>query len=107
MGNAGKCRSRSGAVPRVSMARSSRWQQLLPQAYFAVAHAHRGPAYETSRYVIEQLKQRVPIWKLEYYVDGSREWVGTGKRIRGAARAVIDASGEPVVLDTPAPGDVA
>jgi molybdopterin synthase catalytic subunit len=73
----------------------------------AVAHAHRGPAYEASRYVIEQLKQRVPIWKLEYYVDGSREWVGTGKRIRGAARAVIDASGEPAVLDTPAPGEIA
>ena len=73
----------------------------------AVAHAHRGPAYEASRYVIEQLKQRVPIWKLEYYVDGSREWVGTGQRIRGAARAVIDASGEPAVLDMPAPGEIA
>jgi len=42
----------------------------------AVAHPHRGPAYEASRYVIEQLKQRVPIWKLEHYVDGTREWVG-------------------------------
>ena len=37
----------------------------------AVAHPHRGPAYEASRYVIEQLKQRVPIWKLEHYVDGT------------------------------------
>jgi molybdopterin synthase catalytic subunit len=43
----------------------------------AVAHPHRGPAYEASRYVIEQLKQRVPIWKLEHYTDGTREWVGT------------------------------
>ncbi|MDB4875399.1 MAG: molybdopterin converting factor [Gemmatimonadetes bacterium] len=42
----------------------------------AVAHAHRGAAYDASRYVIEQLKKRVPIWKLEHYVDGSREWVG-------------------------------
>ena len=40
-----------------------------------VAHPHRGGAYEASRYVIEQLKQRVPIWKLEHYVDGTREWV--------------------------------
>lgn len=45
----------------------------------AVAHAHRGPAYDASRYVIEQLKQRVPIWKLEHYVDGTREWVGAGR----------------------------
>lgn len=41
----------------------------------AVAHPHRGEAYEASRYIIEQLKQRVPIWKLEHYVDGTREWV--------------------------------
>jgi molybdopterin synthase catalytic subunit len=25
--------------------------------------------------VIEQLKCRVPVWKLEHYVDGTREWV--------------------------------
>lgn len=41
----------------------------------AVAHPHRGAAYAASRYVIEQLKRRVPIWKLEHYVDGTREWV--------------------------------
>ena len=41
----------------------------------AVAHPHRGEAYEASRYVIEQLKKRVPIWKLEHYVDGTRDWV--------------------------------
>lgn len=44
----------------------------------AVAHPHRGPAYDASRYVIEQLKQRVPIWKLEHYADGTREWVSAG-----------------------------
>ncbi len=42
----------------------------------AVGNAHRGAAYDASRYVIEQLKQRVPIWKLEHYVDGTRDWVG-------------------------------
>ncbi len=41
----------------------------------AVSHAHRAPAYEASRYVIEQLKRRVPVWKKEEYVDGTREWV--------------------------------
>lgn len=40
------------------------------------AHPHRSPALDAMRYVIEQLKRRVPIWKLEHYVDGSREWVG-------------------------------
>jgi molybdopterin synthase catalytic subunit len=41
----------------------------------AVAHPHRGEAYEASRYVIEELKKRLPIWKREHYVDGRAEWV--------------------------------
>ncbi len=41
----------------------------------AVAAPHRSEAYEASRYVIEQVKQRVPVWKREGYVDGDREWV--------------------------------
>ena len=41
----------------------------------AVAHPHRGAAYDASRSVIEQIKRRVPIWKREHYADGTREWV--------------------------------
>lgn len=41
----------------------------------AAAHAHRTPSMDAARYVIEQLKQRVPIWKREHYADGTREWV--------------------------------
>jgi molybdopterin synthase catalytic subunit len=41
----------------------------------AVAHPHRAGAYEASRWVIEELKRRVPIWKREHYIDGTREWV--------------------------------
>lgn len=39
------------------------------------AHAHRGPALDGARAIIEALKQRVPIWKREHYVDGDRAWV--------------------------------
>jgi molybdopterin synthase catalytic subunit len=41
----------------------------------AVGHAHRDLAYAASRWVIEELKRRVPIWKREHYTDGTREWV--------------------------------
>ena len=44
----------------------------------AVGHPHRGKAYDASRYIIEELKKRVPIWKLEHYVDGERSWVNAG-----------------------------
>ena len=40
-----------------------------------VAHAHRDEAYQLSRWAIEELKRRVPIWKREHYADGTREWV--------------------------------
>jgi molybdopterin synthase catalytic subunit len=41
----------------------------------AVAHPHRAEAYEASRYVIEELKKRLPVWKREHYLDGRSEWV--------------------------------
>ena len=51
----------------------------------AVGHAHRDAAYAASRFVIEELKRRVPIWKREHYTDGTREWVDpTGHASAGA-----------------------
>ena len=37
----------------------------------AVASAHRGPAFEACRWVIDTLKKTVPIWKKEQFVDGA------------------------------------
>jgi molybdopterin synthase catalytic subunit len=37
---------------------------------------HRAQAFDASRYVVEELKQRAPIWKRETYVDGSSHWLG-------------------------------
>ncbi len=39
------------------------------------AHVHRAPALDCTRFVIEEIKKRVPIWKREHYADGGREWV--------------------------------
>lgn len=41
----------------------------------AVSHARRAPAMEAQRYLIEEIKKRVPVWKREHYADGTREWV--------------------------------
>jgi molybdopterin synthase catalytic subunit len=41
----------------------------------AVGAAHRGEAFEACRYVIEELKRRVPIWKQEQHADGTEVWV--------------------------------
>jgi molybdopterin synthase catalytic subunit len=41
----------------------------------AVSSPHRAEAFEASRYVIEEIKKRLPVWKKEHYADGAREWV--------------------------------
>ncbi|MBA2688277.1 MAG: molybdenum cofactor biosynthesis protein MoaE [Gemmatimonadaceae bacterium] len=43
-----------------------------------VSHERRAPALDAVRYIIEELKVRVPIWKCEHYTDGSRDWVHAG-----------------------------
>jgi molybdopterin synthase catalytic subunit len=40
-----------------------------------VASAHRRAAFEAGEWLINTLKQRVPIWKQEHWADGSTEWV--------------------------------
>jgi molybdopterin converting factor subunit 1 len=37
----------------------------------AVASAHRGPAFDACRWVIDRLKKTVPIWKKEHFADGA------------------------------------
>lgn len=37
--------------------------------------AHRDEAFAACRYVIEEVKRRVPVWKRERYADGSVLWV--------------------------------
>ncbi len=39
------------------------------------AAPHRDAAFDACRYVIEELKRRVPIWKREHYTDGTAGWV--------------------------------
>ncbi|MBX9685805.1 MAG: molybdenum cofactor biosynthesis protein MoaE [Candidatus Obscuribacterales bacterium] len=43
--------------------------------WVAVSSRHRAEAFEACRYVIDQIKARVPIWKKEFYLDGSSVWV--------------------------------
>lgn len=40
-----------------------------------VSCPHRDEAYQASRFLIEEVKHRAPIWKQEHYLEGSSEWV--------------------------------
>ncbi len=41
----------------------------------AVASPHRAPAYDMNRWIIEEIKKRLPVWKHEHYADGDTAWV--------------------------------
>jgi molybdopterin synthase catalytic subunit len=43
--------------------------------WVGVAAAHRNEAFEGCRYVIDEAKKRVPIWKQEYLESGESHWV--------------------------------
>ena len=40
-----------------------------------VSSPHRAAAFDACRYIIDQTKSRLPIWKKEHYVSGTSEWV--------------------------------
>jgi molybdopterin synthase catalytic subunit len=44
----------------------------------AVSAAHRDAAFEAGRWLIDTLKQAVPIWKQEHWGDGTNTWVHPG-----------------------------
>jgi len=43
--------------------------------WVGVSAPHRDEAFLACRYIIDQLKVRLPIWKKEHYVDGHSGWV--------------------------------
>jgi len=56
----------------------------------AVASAHRGAAFDACRFVIDTLKQRVPIWKKEVF-EGGEVWIeGAGESPAGPGTPTDD-----------------
>lgn len=43
--------------------------------WVGVSSAHRDEAFEACRFIIDEVKVRLPIWKKEHYVDGNSGWV--------------------------------
>lgn len=54
--------------------------------WVGVSSPHRGEAFAACRYIIDEVKNRVPIWKKEYYADGDSGWVNcdtrTGRQVK-------------------------
>lgn len=48
---------------------------------------HRGAAFDACRYIIDEVKARVPIWKKEFYRDGHSGWINAPRADPGAGSA--------------------
>lgn len=75
-------------LARIKSAAEKRWpvrvavahrvgRLTVGQASVAIAAAspHRAPAFEACRFVIEEIKHRLPVWKKEHYATGSGRWL--------------------------------
>jgi molybdopterin synthase catalytic subunit len=54
------------------------------------AGGHRDEAFSACRYVIEELKRRVPIWKRETFIDGSSDWVNASQQAIGSGQSAME-----------------
>lgn len=91
-----EARARFGRGLRVVVIhRAGRLEVGEASVVVGIASGHRDEGYQASRYVIEQLKVRSPIWKQEHYEDGDSAWLlghslrarESGARPAGAERA--------------------
>jgi molybdopterin synthase catalytic subunit len=64
-----RCTQRTGALHPGDLA-----------IWVGVAAEHRGAAFDACRYIIDEVKARVPIWKREHYADGGSAWINSATR---------------------------
>ncbi|GIU55057.1 molybdenum cofactor biosynthesis protein MoaE [Arthrobacter sp. NicSoilC12] len=50
-----------------------------PALVCAVSAAHRGQAFAVCAELVDRIKAQVPIWKEQFFADGTVEWVGAGE----------------------------
>jgi sulfur-carrier protein adenylyltransferase/sulfurtransferase len=55
--------------------------------WVGVSAAHRDEAFRACRFIIDEVKHRVPIWKKEHYVNGDSGWVNCERCAAPAAHA--------------------
>jgi molybdopterin synthase catalytic subunit len=63
----------------------------------AAGGAHRDETFAACRFVIEEVKRRLPVWKKEFYRDGAVQWVDPtrGTAGQGAGGADVPDGGHP------------
>jgi molybdopterin synthase catalytic subunit len=78
-GDAGGTRSGSSQPVRIWAAHRIGLLEIGdPALVCAVSAAHRGQAFAVCSELVDRIKEQVPIWKEQFFTDGTVEWVGAG-----------------------------
>jgi len=75
-----EARERFGIVGAVCVHRTGSLGLGDIAVWVGVTAGHRGAAFEACRFIIDETKARVPIWKKEHYADGAAEWISRAAR---------------------------
>ena len=70
-----EARQRFGVRRAAAIHRSGMLELTDVAVIVGVSSPHRGEAFDACRYIIDQVKSRLPIWKKEHYANGKAEWV--------------------------------
>lgn len=71
----GEAVERFGVENACAVHRSGRMELSEVAVAVGVSSPHRDAAFDACRYIIDQAKVRLPIWKKEHYENGEAEWV--------------------------------
>jgi molybdopterin synthase catalytic subunit len=76
----GEARARFAILKATCMHRTGALTLGDIAVWVAVTAMHRAAAFEACRYIIDEIKARLPIWKKERYAGGATEWINCATR---------------------------
>ncbi|MBI4622547.1 MAG: molybdenum cofactor biosynthesis protein MoaE [Verrucomicrobia bacterium] len=75
-----EARERFALLSAVCVHRVGHLQLGEMAVWVGVTAEHRGAAFDACRYIIDEAKARVPIWKKEHYASGATAWINCAVR---------------------------
>jgi molybdopterin synthase catalytic subunit len=71
----GEAKAQFAIVEAACMHRVGRLELGELAVWVGVSAAHRDAAFAACRWIIDEVKSRVPIWKHEHYAEGDAQWL--------------------------------
>lgn len=76
----GEARSKFEVLEAIAVHRVGHLQLGEMAVWVGVTAEHRDAAFDACRYIIDEVKARVPIWKKEHYTAGNSQWINCATR---------------------------